>query len=193
MNRDTLARNMAIDLSERVKGGKHDFHVGDAETVVDDILSCSTLDFMGASTRKFYNTRNPNDEHNEKMFTMLVKMEFQDRDVRFQAELNLRKICKVNCSVPYPKNVWSIIDALIQEGKKMLPNSFIRTKVNIDSLTVEAFASVDKKWIDLGLKRDIMRVVGAETEDVFINEVPQSQPIAESQTSMDVVDSQNLS
>jgi hypothetical protein len=83
----------------------------------------------------------------------------------------------VNCSVPYPKNVRTIIDELIKEGKRIRLNSFIRTRVNIDKLTVEAHASVDKKWVDLGLTKNIMP---GPADEVF---VPDSQP--QSQTGTD--------
>jgi hypothetical protein len=155
MNKDTLARNVTVELGKRVKEGKHDYHIGDAEEVIDDILSCSQLEFMGTSTKKFFNSKNPADPRNNTMYTMPVRMEFADREIRFQSELSIRKICKVNCAVPYPKQVRTIMDNLIAEGKKSYPDSFIRTKVDPDRLTVEAFASVNKKWIDLGLKKDI--------------------------------------
>jgi hypothetical protein len=155
MNTDTLAKNVAIDLGRRVKDGKHDYHIGDAEEVIDDILSCSSLDFMGTSTRKFFNGKNTSDPRNNTMCTMPVKMDFADREVRFQAELSLRKICKVNCSVPYPKNVRTLIDSLIKDGKKSYPDSFIRTRVDIDNLRIDAFASVNKKWVDVGISRYI--------------------------------------
>jgi hypothetical protein len=192
MNRDTLAKNVALDLDTRVKNGKHDFHLGDAVEVIDDLLSCSKLDFMGTSTRKYYNTRNPNDPLNEKMYTMPVKMEFKDRDVRTQAEISLRKICHVNCAVPYPKSVRNVLDTLITEGKKKYPNSFIRTRVNIDDLTAEAFASVDKKWVDTGLKLSIMdraTGTGAGAGDVFVEPVPATA----SQSTMDCGESQQIS
>jgi hypothetical protein len=113
MNRDTLAKNVAIELGNKVKDGKHDYHIGDAEDVIDDVLSCSKLDFMGTSTRKFFNSKNVADPRNNTMYTMPVKFEFADREVRFQSELSLRKICKLNCSVPYPKPVRTIMDGLI--------------------------------------------------------------------------------
>jgi hypothetical protein len=177
MNRDTLARSVAVELGNKVKEGKHDYHIGDAEDVIDDVLSCSKLEFMGTSTRKFFNNKKVDDPRNNVMYTMPVRMEFKDRDVRFQSELSLRKICKVNCSVPYPKNVRVIIDELIKEGKRIRPNSFIRTRVNIDKLTIEAHASVDKKWVDLGLTKNIMP---GPADEVF---VPDSQP--QSQTGTD--------
>jgi hypothetical protein len=181
MNKDTLAKNVTIELGKRVKDGKHDYHIGDAEEVIDDVLSCSRLEFMGTSTRKFFNTKNVSDPRNNTMYTMPVKMEFSDREIRFQSELSLRKICKLNCAVPYPKSVRNIMDALIVEGKKQYPDSFIRTKVDTDKLTVEAFASVNKKWVNLGLLREIFpsqsdTVTGSQAAETM--EVGECQPVS---------------
>jgi hypothetical protein len=187
MNTDTLARNVAVDLGKRVKDGKHDYHIGDAEEVIDDVLSCSKLDFMGTTTRKYFNTKNTADPLNNTMYTMPVKMDFADREIRFQSELSLRKICKVNCSVPYPKNVRVIIDSLIKEGKKRFPNSFIRTRVDIDKLKVDAFASVNKKWVDIGVSMEIFpaatgtgsSTATCEKEPIAIAmETGESQPVS---------------
>jgi hypothetical protein len=187
MNKDTLAKNVALDLGRRVKDGKHDFHIGDAEDVIDDVLSCSRLDFMGTSTRKFFNTKNTADPKNNTFYTMPVKMDFADREIRFQSELSLRKICKVNCSVPYPKTVRTLMDSLIQEGKKMYPDSFIRTKVDADDLFVEAFASVNKKWVNLGLRKEIFpSVTGSGSEELTASD-------SQSQNVMECVESQTIS
>jgi hypothetical protein len=191
MNRDTLARNVTLELGNKVREGKHDFHIGDAEEVIDDILSCSRLEFMGTSTKKFFNNKKIDDVRNNTMYTMPVRMEFKDRDVRFQSELSLRKICKINCAVPYPKNVRSIIDELIREGKKIRPNSFIRTRVNIDDLTIEAHASVDKKWVDLGLVRNIM--TGVHDLVPLSNSQPQSQTGTDAGMELECGESQSLS
>jgi hypothetical protein len=82
-------------------------------------------------------------------------MEFKDKYTRINAERSLRKICKVSCAVPYPKKLRDILDNLVKEGKKVLPNSFIRTRVNVDNLTIEVHGKTDKGWQDLNLKCDI--------------------------------------
>jgi hypothetical protein len=175
MNKETLAKNVTIELGKRVREGKHDYHIGDAEEVLDDVLSCSRLDFMGTSTRKYFNNKNPADPKNNTMYTMPVKMDFADREIRFQSELSLRKICKLNCAVPYPKNVRLIMDSLVSEGKKMYPDSFIRTKVDADKLTVEAFASVNKKWVSLGLTKEILP--SRETSEELSVSQPSQVPV----------------
>jgi hypothetical protein len=86
---------------------------------------------------------------------MPVRMEFPDRERRFEAEVMLRKLCKVNCSVPYPKKFRAQLNELIKLGKAKIPNCFIRTKVNVEKLYVEAHAKTASGWVDLDLKRPI--------------------------------------
>jgi hypothetical protein len=155
MNKDTLSRKVTEALGTAVRSGQHDYHIGDAEEVLDDILSCSKLEFLGTKSKLFFNNRNIEDARNNAMYTMPVRMEFKDRETRFESEIMLRKLCKVNCSVPYPKKLRDKITEMIKTGKSQHPNCYIRTKVSVDNLTVEAHAKTAAGWIDLGLKCDI--------------------------------------
>jgi hypothetical protein len=155
MNKDSLSRKVTESLAATVTSGLHDFHIGDADTVLDDILSCAKLEFLGNSSKLFYNNRNPNDQRNNTMYTVPVRMDFKDRDTRFNAEVMLRKVCKVNCSVPYPKKLRGIISDMVKQGKQAQPDCFIRTRVNIDSLTIDAHAKTESGWLDLGIQRAI--------------------------------------
>jgi hypothetical protein len=155
MNKDTLSRKVTEALGTAVRSGQHDYHIGDAEEVLDDILSCSKLEFLGTKSKLFFNNRNMEDERNNNMYTMPVRMEFKDRDTRFESEIMLRKLCKVNCSVPYPKKLRDKIAEMGKIGKTRHPNCYIRTKVSVDNLTVEAHAKTTTGWVDLGLKSTI--------------------------------------
>jgi hypothetical protein len=155
MNKESISRKVTESLCASVKSGQHDFNIKDAEEILDDILSCSKLEFLGNSTKLFFNNRNPSDARNNKMYSVPVRMDFRDRDTRFEAEIMLRKLCKVNCSVPYPKKMRALLNEVVKDGKKLQPDCFIRTKVNVDKLTVEAHAKTASGWLDLGIKRSI--------------------------------------
>jgi hypothetical protein len=176
MNKDTLSRKVTLALGKIAKEGKHDYNISDAEDVIDDILSCSKLEFLGTTTKKFFNNRNVSDSRNNTMYTVPVRFEFKDRDTRLQAETSLRKICKVSCSVPYPKKLRLLMDSLVKQGKAAHPDCFIRTRVNIENLTVEAHAkTADKTWLDLGLKQSF----GIEILDNQVTAVSSSQMIVD--------------
>jgi hypothetical protein len=99
MNKDTLSRKVTLALGAKATAGEHDYDIKDAEEAIDDILSCTKLDFLGTKTKKFSNKRNPQDPRNDTFCTIPVKFEFKDKDTRIEAEKALRKICKVS----YPK------------------------------------------------------------------------------------------
>jgi hypothetical protein len=155
MNKESISRKVTTTLGDIVKKGKHDYNIEDAEDVIDDILSCAKLEFFGNATKKFFNKRNVNDERNDKMYTLPVRLDFKDRDTRFNAEVSLRKICKINCATPYPKKLRTMLSGLVAEGKRTHPNCFIKTRVNVDNLTIDALAKTDKGWVDLKLTKQI--------------------------------------
>jgi hypothetical protein len=162
INKETLSRKVTLALAEKASSGEHDYDIKDA---VDDILSCTKLEFLGITSKKFFNKKNLNDARNDTFCTLPVRFEFPDKPTRIQAEKTLRKVCKVSCAVPYPKKLRTMLDNLITEGKVKYPNSFIRTQVNVDQLTVEAQAKSGEGWIDLGLKRAIpLNILDISTE-----------------------------
>jgi hypothetical protein len=113
------------------------------------------------------------------MCTLPVRFEFKDKDTRINAEKMLRKICKVSCAVPYPKRLRDIMDNLVKEGKKLMPDSFIRTRVNTDSLTIDVHAKTDQGWHDLGLKCNIPTNI---CDAAFSESLVPSQTLSQSQT-----------
>ena len=87
INKDTLSRKVTVALSDKAKAGNH----GDTEYTIDDVLSCSKLEFMGSSTRSFHNRKNENDAKNGKFCTIPVRLDFKDKETRIQAEISLKK------------------------------------------------------------------------------------------------------
>jgi hypothetical protein len=124
MNKETLSRKVTLALSSAASSGNHDYDIKDAEEVIDDVLSCTKLEFLGTTTKKFFNKKNLEDPRNDVMCTMPVRFEFKDKDTRISAEKSLRKICKVSCAVPYPKKLRDMLDNLLKEGKKTCAQSF---------------------------------------------------------------------
>jgi hypothetical protein len=150
LNRDTLSRKVTLYLHDRAQSqGIYKGNPAAAEEAIDEILSCATIDILGKGSQTFYNKRDNNDSRNGKMCTVPVKLTFRDKATRFQAELTLKKACKVKCSTPYPKKLRTIIDDLIKECKPANPGSFILAKVDLDKLVVSARARTDNGWRDL--------------------------------------------
>jgi hypothetical protein len=157
INKETLARKLTIDLHRRAKKGAVDAKYSEkqVEEMTDDMLTCASLDFLGNGTKLYQNKYNDKDTNNGKFCTMPVKMLFKDKKKRILAEQHLRKVCKVKCSTPYPKGLRTLITNLISDAKRSKQGHFILAKVNVENLTVNAFASEDNKWIDLNISREI--------------------------------------
>ena len=164
MNKDTLARKVTIDLHARgkkaaEKDGRRDHHrEQEIAEMTDDMLTCASLDFLGTGTQTYTNRFNSEDPNNGKYCTVPVKLIFKEKQARINAEQHLRKMCQVKCSTPYPKGLRKMISDLINVAKEKKNGCFIRVKVNIEKLTLEAHASVGqetKSWEDLQLTRDI--------------------------------------
>jgi hypothetical protein len=159
INKDTLARKVTIALHdkaakcEQVRNG--DITEADAEEIVDDLLTCTSLDFLANGSTRYRKDKHPDDPRIGKMCTLPVKMLFKGRDERILAEQTLRRVCQARCSTPYPKNLRTMIGKLVDEGKQIKPGHFIRIKVHADTLRLEAHASVDRKWVDLKISKDI--------------------------------------
>jgi len=165
INKDTLsgkvtrAIHSAAASSDEIKKGN--YSAAEAEEILDDVLSCATLDFLGnGGSKKFYNKAKPQDPRNGTFCTVPTKLTFRTKDERIKAEQTLRKFGKVKCSVPYPKKLRSIIGDIVKKGKQVKPNNYIRVKVDTENLTVSALASVQSPsgrwiWEDLELSTEI--------------------------------------
>jgi len=149
INRDTLSRKVTIALHDKVSNGSHDWNIQDAGEMVDDLLSCSQLEFLGNGSRKYFNRRNVEDPLNNKMCTVPVRLDFKSKEIRMQAEETLRKVCKVSCSIPYPKRLRDMLTQTIRTGKTQHPDCFIRTRVDSDNLKILASARTGNIWIEL--------------------------------------------
>ena len=117
------------------------------------------------------------------MCTVPVRLEFKNKETRFQAEDTIRKLCKVRCSVPYPKKLREILAATIQEGKKMRPDSYIRTKVDIDNMSISASARSGEGWEKLDRL----------TQNIPLDILDRSDPLADLQSQMNVAEDGQVS
>jgi hypothetical protein len=150
LNRETLSKKVTLLLHERAQNeGIHKGNKPAAEEAMDDILSCASIDILGKGSRPFYNRKDTADPRNGKMCTVPIKLSFKDKETRFQAEMTLKKACKVKCGTPYPKKLRVIMDEFVNACKSDSPGNFILTKVDLDKMLVTAKARNDKGWTEL--------------------------------------------
>jgi hypothetical protein len=150
LNRETLSKKVTLVLHDRAQSeGIYKGSPAAAEEAIDDILSCASIDILGKGSKVFFNRKDNNDPRNGKMCSVPVKLTFKDKDTRFQAELALKKACKVKCATPYPKELRALIDEMVTDCKTTNPGSFILAKVDVDKLVITAKARGDNGWVDL--------------------------------------------
>ncbi len=150
LNRETLSKKVTLLLHERAQNeGIHKGNKPAAEEAMDDILSCASIDILGKGSRPFYNRKDTADPRNGKMCTVPIKLSFKDKETRFQAEMTLKKACKVKCGTPYPKKLRVIMDEFVNVCKSDSPGNFILAKVDVDKMLVTAKARSDKGWTEL--------------------------------------------
>jgi len=178
MNKTTISKNVTVDLHNRAKSGNHDWAVDSAATMVDDVLSCAQLEFLGSGTRRFHNNRDPTDARNNRMCTVPVRFDFKNKDQRIRAETAMKKICKVRTAVPYPKRMREALASLVIEGKTKAPGKFVMTKVDVENLTISAHVRGETGWVDLGLKKDISSLL-VDTTGITINEEELQSQVSE--------------
>ncbi len=162
INKATISRKVTLALHAKAASGEHDWNTKDAGEMVDDVLSCAQLEFLGSGTRKFHNNRNKDDPRNNKICTVPVRFDFKNKETRLQAEQTMRKICKVKPSVPYPRRLRAMINDTIKKGKSIHQNCFIQTKVDIENLTLKALVRSEGKWTEI---KDITQAIPLDILD----------------------------
>ena len=165
INKDTLSSKVTRAIHAAAANGdeakKGNYSPEETEEIMDDILTCAHLDFLGnGGSKKYYNKAKPNDPKNGKFCTVPTKLTFRSKEERTKAEQTLRKFGKIKCSIPYPKKLRTIIGDVVKKGKELKPNCYIRTKVDTDKMLVVAHASFQNEagrwvWEDLHLDREI--------------------------------------
>jgi hypothetical protein len=150
LNRETLSKKVTLVLHNRAQSeGIYRDNPSAAEEAIDDILSCASIDILGKGSKVFYNKKDLNDPRNGKMCSVPIKLSFKDKNTRFQAELALKKACKVKCATPYPKELRTLMDELVKSCKPENPGCFILPKVDADKMLISARARNDKGWTDI--------------------------------------------
>jgi hypothetical protein len=178
INKDTLSSKVTRAIHNSAAKGeevsKGNFSANEAEEILDDLLTCANLEFLGNGSKKYFNSKKPSDDRNGKFCTVPAKLTFKTKDERIRAEQQIRKLCKVRCSIPYPRKLRDIVNNMIQDGRKASPGNFVRVKVDTENMKVTAAASIPQgnnkyKWEDLNISADIPLDVLDKTVQVTLD------------------------
>ena len=148
-NRNTLNVNLTSDLQRRAIGkaaDKPEAVVQESLRLVEDALSCvDSLDFLGPRSKPVSNTRGVEDGS---FCTMPVKLQFPDKDSRFNFERTVRDLTGLRAvqSLPQPiRNEMAVFRKAIEDRYK---DEIVMTRPNSSSLEFVAFRKRegDKRW-----------------------------------------------
>jgi hypothetical protein len=73
----------------------------------------------------------------------------------------------------------TLLNNMVKQGKSLQPDCYIRTKVNVDKLVVEAHAKTASGWLDLGIKQSIP--LNILDRNINVNTTSYSQMVTDSQ------------
>jgi len=152
MNTSTISLKVTQDLAakaatveERPAGRPSE----DTVAMLDDTISLiKGMEFYGKVTKKYTNTKKPEDPSNGKFCTLPVKISFKDRDTKFQAESLLRAKCKVSCTTPYHLNLRKAIRKVLDEEKGVFKEDFIQVRVDPEAGSLKLSRKCKGKWLN---------------------------------------------
>ena len=140
LNQEKMASQATLALTKQaaVKEGKNTgIPSEDAIAMIDDITSVTkSVKFFGKATKPCKGNKK---QGNAEFYTIPVKYEFSDKETRQRVEQNLRKICDIQCSTPYPPILRECIKQTIAEIKTDYPDDFIRISVDTQNRGLRAW------------------------------------------------------
>jgi hypothetical protein len=135
MNKATMSKRATLALSSMAaKVEKSNSTIPSEESIeaIEDVLSMvNNMELYGTETRSY---KYPNDPLTGAFYTVPVKYEFKDANIRSKAQKVLRKTCGAHCGIPYPPVVRECIRQLVARVKNRHPDNFVRVTVDTDNM-----------------------------------------------------------
>jgi hypothetical protein len=108
--------------------------------LVNDALSCAdNLEFVGQTTAKKIDNRDPANPIVSPFCTMPVKLDFPDKNTRSHFERTLRKHCKIKATMSLPFPLRKYQSLFLSALRERYSGRFITARPDIPSLSMVAF------------------------------------------------------
>jgi hypothetical protein len=182
LNEKTILTNATLALSAaaaEVEGNVGQPPSKDAVAALDDVMSViENVTLFGKSTKAYENKLNPQDPKNRTFFTMPIRYEFRNRDIKAEAESILRDTCKIDCTTPYPTILRHCIRQVIDHMRKEFPGDYIRVTVDSDNMALKvARKKKGDGWYtlddDIKLPNEVLDIHARKVPDGFVlNNLP---------------------
>jgi hypothetical protein len=127
MNKSTISEKASLALTTmaaKVEGKNSSVPSPDIIAAIDDVTSMVTsMEFYGTNTKEYKG------KDSSGFCTIPVRYQFKDREQRVFAESQLRDLCKVKCSTPYPAILRECIKQVVAHVRQTFPQDYIRVNV----------------------------------------------------------------
>jgi hypothetical protein len=114
--------------------------VVEAIRVVNDALSCAdNVEFLGQTTARKIDKRDPANPVTLPFCSMPVNLEFPDKNTRIHFEKTLRKYCKLKASISLPVQIRKFQSLFLTALRNRYPGKIVMARPDTASLSLVAF------------------------------------------------------
>jgi hypothetical protein len=181
MNKTTISERATLALTSmaaRVEGKNSAVPSPETVAALDDVTSLVTsMELFGSNTKQYKGKEKDKDKDDKDnpaptFCTVPVRYQFKDREQRVFAEKQLRDLCKVKCSTPYPAVVRECIKQVIDHTRESFPEDYIRVSVMVKDFALKLQRRPKGKDLKWTTYPDLLKLPN-EALDVSLKKVPE--------------------
>ncbi len=182
MNKTTISERATLALTTmaaKVEGKNSAIPSPETVAALDDVTSLVTsMELFGSNTKQYKGKEKDKDDKDGKdnqaptFCTVPVRYQFKDREQRVFAEKQLRDLCKVKCSTPYPAVVRECIKQVVDHTRESFPDDYIRVSVMVKDFALKLQRRPKGKDLPWTTYPDLLKLPN-EALDVSLKKVPE--------------------
>jgi hypothetical protein len=163
-------------MAAKVEGKNSAIPSPETVAALDDVTSLVTsMELFGSNTKQYKGKEKDDKEKDDitpVFCTVPVRYQFKDREQRVFAEKQLRDLCKVKCSTPYPAVVRECIKQVVNHVRESFPDDYIRVSVMVKDFALKVQRRPKGKDLPWITNPDLLKLPN-EALDVSLKKVPE--------------------
>jgi hypothetical protein len=179
MNKNTISERATLALTSmaaKVEGKNSAVPSPETVAALDDVTSLVTsMELFGSNTKQYKGKEKDKDDKDNPASTFCtvpVRYQFKDREQRVFAEKQLRDLCKVKCSTPYPAVVRECIKQVVDHTRESFPDDYIRVSVMVKDFALKLQRRPKGKDLPWTTYPDLLKLPN-EALEVSLKKVPE--------------------
>jgi hypothetical protein len=179
MNKTTISERATLALTSmaaKVEGKNSAVPSPETVAALDDVTSLVTsMELFGSNTKQYKGKEKDGknkDDNTPTFCTVPVRYQFKDREQRVFAEKQLRDLCKVKCSTPYPAVVRECIKQVVDHVRESFPDDYIRVSVMVKDFALKVQRRPKGKDLPWITNPDLLKLPN-EALDVSLKKAPE--------------------